>query len=184
MTVQDFSEWQWINEPAKWAADEDLRITAEARTDLWRVTHYGYIYDTAHIFGRTLPGDLRVTTTFQASYADRYDQAGAMLRIDERNWIKAGVEYVDRKINLSAVVTRDFSDWSMLTVSEPVESVTLELERKGDAVTVRYGLNGAAPVTMLRFAYFPPGVPALAGVMCAAPRGEGFETRFTSVTVS
>ncbi|GAA3821697.1 DUF1349 domain-containing protein [Sphaerisporangium flaviroseum] len=179
----DFSEWQWVNEPAKWSAGEDLRVTADARTDLWRVTHYGYTYDTAHIFGRLMPGDLRVTTTFQASYAEQYDQAGAMLRIDEKNWIKAGVEYVDGRLNLSTVVTRDFSDWSMLTLSVPAETVTLELAREGDTVIVKYGLDGADPVGMLRLAYFPPEVPALAGIMCAAPEGEGFETRFTAVRV-
>ncbi|MCW2878014.1 MAG: hypothetical protein JWQ95_2114 [Sphaerisporangium sp.] len=182
--TEDFSEWQWVNEPAKWSVGEDLRITADARTDLWRVTHYGYTYDTAHIFGKVLSGDLRVTTTFQALYAEQYDQAGAMLRIDEKNWIKAGVEYVDKKVNISAVVTREVSDWSVLPVSGAVESVTLELAREGDTVIVKYGLDGAEPVTMLRLAYFPPEVPALAGVMCAAPVGEGFETRFTSVTLS
>jgi regulation of enolase protein 1 (concanavalin A-like superfamily) len=182
--IEDFSEWQWINEPAKWSAGEDLRITADARTDLWRVTHYGYTYDTAHIFGRTLPGDLRVTTTFQAPYAAQYDQAGAMVRIDEKNWIKTGVEFFEGRINLSAVVTRDFSDWSVLPVAGPVESVTLELTREGDTVIVKYGLDGAEPETLLRLAYLPPKAPALAGVMCAAPTGEGFETRFTSLTVS
>ncbi|WP_248959597.1 DUF1349 domain-containing protein [Sphaerisporangium perillae] len=183
--TQDFGGWQWINEPAKWsAAGEELRVTADARTDLWRVTHYGYTYDTAHIFGRTLPGDLRVTTTFEAAYAEQYDQAGAMLRVDEKNWIKAGVEFVDGRINISAVVTRDFSDWSVLPLPGPVEAVTVDLVREGDTVIVRYGVDGAEPLTMLRLAYFPPEVPALAGVMCAAPVGEGFETRFTSVTVA
>ncbi|WP_424534892.1 DUF1349 domain-containing protein [Sphaerisporangium viridialbum] len=184
MMTEDFSEWQWVNEPAKWSAGDDLRVTADARTDAWRVTHYGYTYDTAHMFGKVVPGDVRVTTTFRASYAEQYDQAGAMLRVDEKNWIKAGVEYVDGKINISAVVTRDFSDWSILPVSGPVESVSLELAREGDTVIVKYGLDGAEPLTMLRLAYFPPSVPALAGIMCAAPMGEGFETRFTSLKLS
>ncbi|GGK89041.1 hypothetical protein Sme01_02350 [Sphaerisporangium melleum] len=181
----DFSDWQWINEPAKWSADPagTLRVTADARTDLWRVTHYGYSYDTAHLFGRTLPGDLRVAATLEAGYAEQYDQAGAALRIDEENWIKAGVEFVDGRINLSTVVTRGFSDWSVTPVAGPVESIRIELTREGDTVTVRYGLDGAEPTVMLRLAYFPPGVPALAGVMCAAPVGDGFETRFTAVGV-
>ncbi|MFC4532384.1 DUF1349 domain-containing protein [Sphaerisporangium dianthi] len=185
--TQDFSDWQWINEPAKWSADAatgELRVTADARTDLWRVTHYGYTYDTAHIFGRTLPGDLRLTATLEAAYAEQYDQAGVALRVDDANWIKAGVEYVDGGVKLSTVVTRDFSDWSVTPAVGPAEVVTIELEREGDTVIVRYGLDGAEPSVLLRLAYFPPQVPALAGVMCAAPEGGGFETRFTSVSLT
>ncbi|MEO3813539.1 DUF1349 domain-containing protein [Sphaerisporangium sp. B11E5] len=181
--IDDLSGWRWINEPAKWSAGEDLRVTADARTDLWRVTHYGYTFDTAHMFGTTATGDTRVTTTFGAGYAEQYDQAGAVLRVDEENWIKAGVEYVDGRVHLSAVVTRGFSDWSVTTAPGLPESVTLDLHRQGDTVVMRYGLDGAEPETLLRLAYFPPGRPALAGVMCAAPAGSGFETRFTRVTV-
>ena len=50
-------------------------------------------------------------------------------------------------------------------------------------MTVGYGVNGAEPEHMLRLAYFPPQAPALAGVMCAAPVGKGFETRFTRVSL-
>lgn len=184
MTIDDFGGWQWINEPAKWSAGMELRVTADARTDMWRVTHYGYSYDTAHLFGRVVPGDVRVSATFRADYAAQYDQAGAVLRVDENNWIKAGVEYVDGEVNISAVMTRDFSDWSVLPVSGPVESVTLELVREGDTATLRFGLNGAPPATLHRLAYLRPATPVFAGVMCAAPVGEGFETRFSAVEVT
>jgi regulation of enolase protein 1 (concanavalin A-like superfamily) len=182
--IDDFSDWQWINEPAKWSAGEDLRVTADAGTDLWRVTHYGYSYATAHMFGTTVTGDTRVITTFQGDYTEQYDQAGAVLHADEANWIKAGAEFVDGGLHLSTVVTRDFSDWSVTVAPGRPESVTVDLHREGDTVIVRYGLDGAEPATLLRLAYFPPARPALAGVMCAAPAGGGFETRFTHVSVT
>jgi hypothetical protein len=178
------SGWQWINEPREWSADGELHVTADPETDLWRTTHYGYVYDSAHMYGRVLPGDLEVTATFGAGYAEQYDQAGVVLRIDENNWIKTGAEFVDGGLLLSVVVTRDLSDWSVVRLAGTAELVTIDLVREGDAVTVRYGLDGAEPATMLRLAYFPPGVPALAGVMCAAPVGKGFPVRFTSVTFS
>ncbi|MDH2424689.1 DUF1349 domain-containing protein [Sphaerisporangium sp. TRM90804] len=183
MTV-DVGRWRWENEPAKWAVGDDLRITADTGTDLWRVTHYGFTHDSAHMFGEVTADDLRLRVTVEADYAEQYDQAGVVLWIDGENWIKAGVEYVDGGINLSTVVTRDFSDWSMTPAAGPVGAVALELERKGDTVIVRYGLNGAEPVTMLRLAYFPPGVPALTGVMSAAPLGGGFEARFSGVELT
>ncbi|GLW10647.1 hypothetical protein Misp01_57750 [Microtetraspora sp. NBRC 13810] len=177
--------WQWVNEPKEWTAGaEELRVVCDGKTDLWRTTHYGFIYDNAHMFVRPVPGDLRLTVTFRGGfYAEQYDQAGAVLRIDENNWIKAGVEYVDGALQLSAVVTREFSDWGVTLAPGRPESVTFDLRREGDTVTVRYGLDGAEPDRMLRLAYFPPGVPALAGAMCAAPVGSGFPVTFTGLTV-
>ncbi|MEU6409431.1 DUF1349 domain-containing protein [Microbispora sp. NPDC046933] len=180
-----FDGFAWINEPAEWSqTEEGLRAVAGAGTDLWQKTHYGYSYDTAHMFGRQVTGDARLTVTFDADYAEQYDQAGAVLRIDEENWIKAGVEFVDGRHQLSVVVTRGFSDWSVTPAPDGLVSATFDFERAGDAVTVRCGVNGAEPEHMLRLAYFPPQAPALAGVMCAAPAGKGFETRFSRVSLT
>jgi regulation of enolase protein 1 (concanavalin A-like superfamily) len=175
--------WQWLNAPREWTTDDGLSLFCDAATDLWCTTHYGYDKDSAHQFGRTLPGDLRLTVTFSGDYAEQYDQAGAILRIDEANWIKAGIEYVDGGYHLSTVVTRGFSDWSVLPLGRVAERVTIDLERAGDAVTVRYGLDGEPPQTLLRLAYFPPGGAALAGAMAAAPVGKGFAVRFSDVRV-
>ncbi|URK86525.1 DUF1349 domain-containing protein [Rhizobium sp. RCAM05350] len=37
-----------------------------------------------------------------------------MLRLDERNWIKCGIEYTDGLMHFSVVVTRGVSDWSVI----------------------------------------------------------------------
>ncbi len=176
--------WQWTNPPRQWTADDGLSLFCDAGTDLWRRTHYGYTFDTAHQFGRQVRGDLRLTVTFSGDYADQYDQAGALLRIDESTWIKAGVEYVDGHHHLSTVVTRERSDWSVLPLDAPADQVTIDLERQGDAVTVRYGLGDEAPQHLLRLAYFPPDAPALAGAMAAAPAGQGFAVRFSDVRLA
>lgn len=178
------TDWQWINAPREWVADDGLSLFCDQGTDLWRKTHYGYTYDSAHLFGKVVPGDFRLTVTFEGDYAEQYDQAGAVVRIDEQSWIKAGVEYVDGGYTLSTVVTREVSDWSVLPLTRSAERVTFDLERTGDAVTVRYGLDGEPPEHLLRLAYFPPGEPALAGVMAAAPVGKGFAVRFTDVRVT
>jgi regulation of enolase protein 1 (concanavalin A-like superfamily) len=178
-----FDAYKWINEPREWAAEDGLRVVADPDTDLWQKAHYGYSFDNAPMFVREVEGDTRIRATFSADYADQYDQAGAILRIDEENWVKAGVEFVDGAYQLSVVVTRGYSDWSVVPAPGTPESVTIDIAREGDAVIVRYGLDGAEPVHMLRLAYFPPEVRALAGAMCAAPRGGGFEVRFTRLSV-
>ena len=173
----DVTGWQWLNEPRQWSADGSLTVHAEQNTDFWRTTHYGFVRDNGHVLGREIAGDLRLLTSFAGGYTHQYDQAGAMLRIDAENWVKTGIELVDGHQQASVVVTRGVSDWSVMPVPA-AELVTIEIERSGDTVTVRYGLDGAEPTTMLRLAYFPPQLPALAGAMCAAPDGPGYSVRF------
>ncbi|WP_246083652.1 DUF1349 domain-containing protein [Nonomuraea diastatica] len=74
-------------------------------------------------------GDLLLSVTFNGDYAERYDQAGAVLRIGEHHWIKANVEYVDGGFHLSTVVTREFSGWSVLPLGRAAQRVTFTLER-------------------------------------------------------
>ncbi|WP_433268787.1 DUF1349 domain-containing protein [Actinosynnema sp. CS-041913] len=179
----DRDDWQWLNEPASWSDEGGLSITTDPDTDFWRTTHYGFDRDTGHLLGVPLTGDFTLVASFTADYATQYDQAGIALRVDHRNWIKAGVELVDDEFQVSTVVTRDFSDWSVVPAGR-VSRVTVSAAREGDTVTVRYGLDGAEPTTMLRLGYFPPDVATLAGVMAAAPTGPGFVARFDRVRVT
>ena len=174
------SGWRWFNEPAKWHGNT---VTTDPDTDFWRTTHYGFVRDSGHILGVDRAGDFELTVTFAGDYAEQYDQAGIAIRLDEKNWIKSGIELVDGQHQLSAVVTREVSDWSVVALAEPAAAVTIKAARTGDTVTISYGLNGASPATMLRLAYFPPELSVLAGVMCASPTGKGFTTRFEKIEI-
>lgn len=170
------SGMEWFNEPARWSSSDDLVIHADPGSDFWRTTHYGFVRDNGHIYGSWFAGDCTVTATFSGEFSAQYDQAGIALRISPSQWIKAGVELVDGQFQASAVVTRDFSDWSVVAIPR-FERMTVSAERAGDTVTISYAVEDASP-RMLRQAYFPPDVPALVGAMCAAPDGPGFVTRF------
>jgi regulation of enolase protein 1 (concanavalin A-like superfamily) len=175
------SGWTWLNEPASWTAGDDtVTVTTDPDTDLWRTTHYGFVRDTGHVYGAPAAGDLTLTATFGGDYREQYDQAGIVLRIDEHHWIKSGIELVDGHQQISAVVTREYSDWSVAPVKNP-RSVTIKADRTGDTVTISYGLDGAEPDTLLRLAYLPPDRPVRAGVMAASPTGRGFTATFTNV---
>ncbi|WP_255947334.1 DUF1349 domain-containing protein [Streptomyces odontomachi] len=184
-----YTDWSWLNLPATWQSAEDsLEITSAPDSDFWVDTHYGYVRDSGHALLRPVPQTFVLRCSFAGHYRDQYDQAGLMLRADDKNWIKTGVEYVDGEYQLSAVVTRDVSDWNVVPlalISRPAPTpaaVTVEMHREGDAVTLRYAVDGSEPDTLLRLAYFPPQAEAEAGPMCASPIGSGFTTRFTSLT--
>src|SRR5258706_6796395 len=97
----------WIHEPKAWIEhDNVVTETVEPNTDYWRVTHYGFIRDSGPFRYQTQSGDFEASVHITGKYRELYHQAGLMIRIDEKNWIKSGIEYVHGVQNISAVVTR------------------------------------------------------------------------------
>ncbi|SEQ03959.1 DUF1349 domain-containing protein [Lentzea albida] len=182
MKSMDVTGWTWLNEPREWSPTP-LTVRADPGSDFWRLTGNGVVRDNGHLYGMSVTGDFTVTATFSGEYAAQYDHAGVGLLLDGENWIKAGVELFDGKPQASTVVTRGFSDWN-LALTGSFERFTVSAERKGDAVWVRYGLDGQEPMNLLRKAYFPPDVEVLAGIMAASPEGEGFVTQFHEVGIT
>ncbi|MBS1796337.1 MAG: DUF1349 domain-containing protein [Acidobacteria bacterium] len=174
---------QWLNEPQNWSHENDvLKVAVDGGTDFWRITHYDFIRDNGHFFYREESGDFVASVRIRGAYRELYDQGGLMIRIDERNWIKTGIEFVDGRQNLSAVVTREFSDWSVIARDDNPPEVRFRLKRQKDFVEIGYSFE-SSDFAMLRLAYFPPAVPAQIGMMCAAPDGSGFSIEFDHFTI-
>ena len=173
----NFTDMHWLNEPPEWTVDNDLlRVTTGERTDFWRETHYGFVRDNGHFFYAETEGDFSAEVTFSAQYEHLYDQAGLMLRLDERHWVKASVEYSDGKKLLSTVVTRERSDWSVTSLPEGIDEVTLRLTRRDGALLVQTLRGGH--VDLLRLADFPPSNPVQVGIMCCTPERAGLAATF------
>ncbi|GAB2541424.1 DUF1349 domain-containing protein [Spirosoma aerophilum] len=173
----------WYNKPAIWSEDKDSRfMRVEGGTDYWRITHYDFIRDSGHFYYREQAGDFVASVKVTGQYKALYDQAGLMIRLDEENWIKTGIEYVDELQNVSAVVTRQVSDWSVSPQTHNPESIYLRLTRQGDSVRIDYSFDDFT-YQMLRLAYFPPDVSVQIGLMAAAPDGNGFDVAFEQFTV-
>ena len=127
-------------------------------------------------------GDFTIQVKIDAKYEALYDQAGVMIRLDAANWIKAGVEYTDGSPHFSAVVTREFSDWSVLpaTLTGPI---WFRLTKLGSAIRIQYSADGLS-FSMLRLAYFPEAIHTQVGLMCCSPEREGFEAEFSELAIS
>ncbi len=174
---------EWYNEPPVWRDEGSaLTVTTAPESDFWRVTHYGFVRDTGHVRSMPIAGDATAEVWVRGAYRDLYDQAGLMIRIDARNWIKCGIELVNGVQQVSAVVTREFSDWSVRPLPEAPVELRLTLSRRGDSVEIQYALDDG-PLTLLRLAYFPPGLPAQLGVMAASPQGQGFTVSFRGLRI-
>ncbi|MEO0473383.1 MAG: DUF1349 domain-containing protein [Bacteroidota bacterium] len=168
----------WLNEPEQWSQEGDqLRMFVPPKTDFWRETHYGFTVHDGPFWYCQRSGEFELCVRIQGDYQARYDQMGLMLRIDEKNWLKTGIEYVDGIQYLSAVVTRDKSDWSVISLEEPPKAVWLKLIRKLDAVEISYSLDGHT-YQMMRLAHFPAEKMIMTGMTAASPDGDGFWASF------
>ena len=175
---------KWLNPPASHNLGPGGTVTArsKSRTDFWRKTFYGYITDNGHFLYLPVFGEFRFQARVNGKYAALYDQAGLMVRLDEKRWMKCGSEMVDGKRWASVVFTHDFSDWSTTEDLSQSDPVYWRVERKKDSIEAQYSKDGAS-FTTIRQGYFPPFVEVQVGVMCAAPEGAGFEATFDELRI-
>ena len=174
---------KWLNEPKQWTKQGDVvTLNAGRKTDFWRLTHDGLVRNNGHFYYQEVEGDFICGVTLEGSYHDLYDHAGLMLRLDDTTWLKCGVEFADGIQQASVVVTRDYSDWSVVTMIDNPKSIRLRLERDGGTVTTFYALENE-DYTMLRQSYLTEVHTLQMGMMCAAPKGEGFPATFKGFSI-
>ena len=174
---------QWYNPPPVWNEQDGLiQVTSDAKTDFWRVTHYDFIRDNGHFYYQKVTGDFTTQVKITGEYQALYDQAGLMVRLDEQTWLKCGIEFVNGVQQASVVVTRKYSDWSVVSLPENPESIWLRLERSVETVKVEYSLDGES-YSLLRLAYLTTANELQVGLMCASPDGDGFSVIFEEFKV-
>lgn len=177
-SAQTLEKMQWFNEPAQWEIkDKTLSMFVTPQSDYWRISHYGFTVDDAPFYYATYGGEFEAKVKITGDYKERFDQAGLMLRIDHENYIKAGIEFVDGKFNLSTVVTHKTSDWSVITLDKPVPYIWIKAVRRLDAVEIFYSFDDKT-YTMMRNAWLQDNTPVKVGFMGACPDGNGFNVKF------
>jgi regulation of enolase protein 1 (concanavalin A-like superfamily) len=176
--------YKWLNEPAAFSGTTtDLSLVTRENTDFWQQTFYGFQRDSGHAYLTPVSGDFTASVIVRGDYQELYDQAGLMLRIDQRQWIKTGVEYTDGLMHFSVVVTNGTSDWSVIPLhgSNAADAIGVRLTRHGDAVRVQFSINDAA-WQLARLAPFSSD-QASVGIMACSPERGGFEATFNDLTV-
>lgn len=182
-SVPSLDRMQWFNEPERWdITGNTLTMEVTPQTDYWRVSHYGFTVDDAPFLYTLRGGEFEAKVRISGDYKTRFDQSGMMLRLDHENYIKAGIEFVDGKYNLSVVVTHHTSDWSVITLDRPVPYVWIKAVRRLDAVEIFYSFDDNV-YTMMRNAWLQDNHPVMVGLMGACPDGDGFTARFEDFSV-
>lgn len=155
---------EWLNEPGTWEFNNNkLIMEVTPQTDYWRITHYDFTVDDGPFYYSQHGGEFEATVKISGEYKNRFDQMGLMFRIDEENWIKTGIEYVDGKYNYSTVITNKYSSWNVIELGEKLNAVWIKAIRRMDAIEISYSLDGVK-FTMSNLAYFPEKRNAMVGM--------------------
>lgn len=173
----------WLNEPDDWnMSDDTLEMFVTPQSDYWRNTLHGFIADDGPFYYARRGGEFAATVKITGEYRSRFDQMGLMLRIDEENWIKTGIEYVEDKYNYSTVVTNTNSNWNIIELKEQPESIWIKTVRRLDSVEIFYSVDGNN-YQMSNLCYLQSNKPVMVGMMAASPDGNGFKAIFDDFKV-
>lgn len=184
MQAQTLEKMNWFNEPAEWnISDGRLTMSVTPKSDYWRISHYGFTVDDAPFYYAEYGGEFEAKVKITGDYKVRFDQAGLMMRIDHENYIKTGIEFVDGKFNLSTVVTHHTSDWSVISLDHPVETIWIKAVRRLDAIEIFYSYDDKE-YHMMRNAWMEANRPLRIGMYAACPDGEGFNVTFSDFKVT
>src|SRR5687767_4675557 len=143
------SRMSWLNAPAgEHFAEGVLSVRSRGKTDFWRKTFFGYITDNGHFMHLPVSGDFTFQARVNGNYTALYDQAGLMVRLDEKHWMKCGTELVENKRWASVVFTHDFSDWSTMEDLTQTGPVWWRVVRKKDSIEAQCSKDGASFLTI------------------------------------
>lgn len=181
--AQNLDKMQWFNEPESYTIrNGKLEMEVPAQTDYWRISHYGFTVDDGPFLYTTVGGEFEAKIKVSGDYKVRFDQAGMMIRQDHENYVKFGIEFVEGKFNISAVVTHNTSDWSVIELKEPIPFLWLKAVRRLDAIELYYSFDDKE-YTMMRTLWMQDNCPLIVGPVAACPDGQGFKAVFSHFKV-
>ncbi|MFS2174360.1 DUF1349 domain-containing protein [Rhizobium pisi] len=179
----DFHDGTWLNEPANWRADETgLTMTTGEKTDFWRETYYGFTRDSGHFLAFPTADSFTAQIRIQGEFRTLYDQAGLMVRIDEKRWVKTGVEFTDGEPFLSTVVTDGKSDWSVAQPFKELEDFRIRVTVADGAMRIQASRDGSF-WPLLRLAPFPAAERYEVGPAACTPERSGLRVRFSEFSI-
>lgn len=164
----------WVAEPSRWAIDATGRLEWDTRqmSDFWRHTGGVVGADDGDAYLRECLGDFSATMRLECDFESPYDQCGLMVRVDGRNWLKAGIE-LDGGTWFSVVETHEYSDWSKQAIADG--DIDFVVWRRDD--TLRVGLVQDGATQLVRELVFD-GTVHLGPYSCS-PKGPGFPVAVT-----
>lgn len=176
---------RWLNEPKRWSVDPagDLALVTDKGSDFWRETHYGFTRDSGHFLGFPTGDAFTAQLRIRGQYEKLYDQAGIMVRVDERRWVKAGIELSDGRAMLSSVLTDGKSDWSTGPYEGDPRDFWMRATVAKGVLRLQVSADGKT-WPLVRLAPFPVAAGYQVGPMSCTPERSGLAIRFSDLQIT
>ena len=179
IAMQELNDGIWLNEPRVWSLEGGvLEVTTDAETDFWRETHYGFTRDSGHFLGVATASGFTAQLRVRGAYEALYDQAGIMVRVDERRWVKAGIELSDGRAMLSSVLTDGRSDWATAPFEHDARDFWMRATVADGVLRLQVSADGRL-WPLVRLAPFPRAETYRVGPMACTPQRAGLRVRFS-----
>ncbi|WP_115562018.1 DUF1349 domain-containing protein [Xanthomonas arboricola] len=177
------SHWhqgKWLNEPKshRIVSGDVLEVVTDKGTDFWRETHYGFTRDSGHFLGIAAPAAFTCQLRVRATFEQLYDQAGLMIRVNERQWVKAGIELSDGRAMLSSVLTDGKSDWATGPYEADPSDFWIRATVDKGVLRLQVSKDGTY-WPLVRLCPFPVASTYLVGPMTCTPEREGLKVYFS-----
>jgi regulation of enolase protein 1 (concanavalin A-like superfamily) len=168
----------WINEPEEWSQHRTTVVMrVPPKTDFWRMTSNDVVQDDAPFYFLEVEGDFEVRVKVRANYDNPGDQAGVMVREDEENWMKCGIQMVGDVPHMCSTNTHGWSDWSLHPLPHLPEYMWVHAKKIGDGLEV-YISEDSFDWMQIRQADIVDDAILQVGLYCAAPESDGFDVTF------
>lgn len=186
MILGNIKDFDWFNEPENVSFTESgLQVTAQSNTDFWQNIDRGFAKDNGHFFFIHQPKDFVLTCKWFFEKIKDSAQCGVMVRINEHNWLKAGLLSTNIYNPQIGVVTADNGsyDWSMHDIAKNTNSIWLKLKRCGQDFVSYYSLDDQNYHT-LRITHLSAATKAVkVGTYACSPKDEAFECVLEEINI-
>lgn len=178
MLLTQLLDFEWLNEPKDVNFSEDgLRATAQNGTDFWQNARRGVRKDDGHFFFARKSGNFVMEVKWSFREIKNFEQCGAMLRIDERNWFKISImtdNPSSPKLG-SCVVNNGCMDWVVQDIPAGISEIWFRVKRQNGDYIIFYSLDGKIFRQIRLFSFLNEDVEIKAGAYLANPKDGEFE---------
>ncbi len=177
----------YYNSPDITIKNDTVEFITKPNTDLWQKTYYNFQHDNAPFIQiKICKKYFSFTVKVKYFSKKRFDQAGIILYLDSKNWLKASVEYENKDFQrLGSVVTnKGFSDWATVDIPANITEMYYRLSRRENDFCIENSFDGKTFKQMRICHLDKANEDVNVGIYACSPEDSSFKAIFSNMLIS